>query len=290
MKKQLLIIALLITSIAANAQHANMDFENWSQDTDSVARPDNWIINQGMGTFGIFTDEDAQNGDKAIMISRWYWYTFDDAVQTAATTTKPIELTGFYKYTNNEIQLGNDTIQDTAHVYVYAKKWNAALQQNDTIGYGHVTFTETLAWTGLVCPIYYTSNEMPDSITIRLAPTEYNLVSGNGMCAYAGNNGTCSFFSVDNLSLNTTATGINDKPAERFKLYPNPAANELFISTTGNIQTYGYIIRDVMGKTVANGNLLNQSGRVDISGLASGLYTINIFECYQMTTLKFVKQ
>lgn len=288
MKKQLLIIALLITSVATNAQLANMDFENWSPSGDFVAHPDNWVINEGVGQFGIFRDLQPQQGNYAMTLSRWYYYTFDDAVQHSAVSFKPAELSGFYRYTDNWIQLGEEPYRDTAHVYVYATKWNNQTQQRDTLGTGHLNINAADQWTSFVCPVYYIGGEMPDSVTIRLAPTERNL-NGMGLCANQST-GWCSYFTVDNLSLSPIVTDIDDKPADRFKLYPNPAANELFLSTTGNIQTYGYFIYDATGKMVTSGNLGNQDRRIDISGLPGGLYTINLFECYQMTTLKFIKQ
>lgn len=289
MKKQLLIIALLITSVATNAQLANMDFENWSPSGDFVAHPDNWVINEGVGQFGIFRDLQPQQGNYAMTLSRWYYYTFDDAVQHSAVSFKPAELSGFYRYTDNWIQLGEEPYRDTAHVYVYATKWNNQTQQRDTLGTGHLNINAADQWTSFVCPVYYTDGEMPDSVTIRLAPTERNLDGGTGLCANKSS-GWCSYFTVDNLSLSPIVTDIDDKPAERFKLYPNPATNELFLSTTGNIQTYGYFIYDATGKMVTSGNLGDQDRRIDISGLPGGLYTINLFECYQMTTLKFIKQ
>jgi hypothetical protein len=64
----------------------------------------------------------------------------------------------------------------------------------------------------------------------------------------------------------------------------------LYVGTTNNIHTYGYFIYDAMGKRVGSGNLGTENRRVDITGLASGLYTLTIYENYEATTLTFVKQ
>lgn len=289
MKKQILIGLILLVGMNAKAQLQNLNFENW-QTTNSVEKPNNWVIKQGTGQFGIFKDADAQNGNYAIMLSRWYWYTYDDAVQTAAATIKPIELSGYYKYTDTKIVLSNgDTIQDTARVQVFAKKWNAALQQNDTIGRGFTVLKAADNWTALICPIYYTSNEIPDSITIRLSPTENNL-SGMGLCASNNNNGTCSYFSVDNLKLSETATGINDTKAATFALFPNPATDRLYIGTTSNTATFNYTIVDVMGKMVSAQNNHAAAMPVDIAALSKGVYFLTIQAGSHMATQKIIKQ
>lgn len=289
MKKQLVLSLMVLLSVTLSAQLQNMDFENWSQGNDSVHRPTNWVINQGWGQFGIFKDDYAQNGTYAIMLSRWYYYTFDDAVQTAATSIKPVELNGFFRYTGNLIQLGNDTLQDTAHVYVFAKKWNAVTQQNDTIGRGHVRFTEADYWTAFTCPIYYTTFDTPDSITIRLTPTERDL-DGMGICLGNNDNGTCSFFSVDNLTLHEVTTGLTNTTAEQFKLFPNPATDKVYIATTTPAKNISYTVVDATGKTISGQTLYNTGDAIDISTLRSGIYFMVVNNNGAVSAQKIVKQ
>lgn len=290
MKKQLIITAFILLGFTANAQLLNMDFENWDSTGVGYPLPDNWVIGQGTGQFGIYKDNNPQNGAYAMTLSRWYYYTFDDAVQSAPAPFKPAELSGYYRYTDNQIVQGEEEpYNDTAHVYVFATKWNVQSQQRDTLGQGSLDLHGAENWTFFNCPIYYTGNGLPDSVTILLAPTERHLNSPNGLCL-ASTDGYCSFFTVDNLSLSETVTSVSDKPADRFKLYPNPASDELYVGATNNFKTYGYFIYDAMGKRVGSGNLGTENRRVDITGLPSGLYTLTIYENYEATTLTFVKQ
>lgn len=287
MKKQL-ILFLALCAIGAKAQFVNTDFEDWTKGNDSIYRPNNWIINNSMGNFGIFRDNDAQNGNYAMTLSRWYYYTYDDAVQTAATATKPLALKGFFRYTDNDIFFSETAAKDTAHVYVYAKKWNAATQQNDTIGKGHAKLSEAANWTAFSCPIYYVNNQMPDSITIRLAPTENNINSVAGLCNSNGN-GWCSYFTVDNLNLSETV-GITPVEAPAFSLYPNPANDKVFIAAAIQNNIVQYTLVDATGKTIMADNNYNLGKEIDLSGLSTGLYILRIDSNGKASTHKIIKQ
>lgn len=283
-----MVLFMALCVISAKAQFVNMDFENWSQLSDSVYRPDSWLINQGLGQFGIYRDSLPQNGNFAMTLSRWYYYTFDDAVQTAATATKPITLQGFFRYTNNDILLGNNAVKDTAHVYVYVKKWNSATQQNDTIGRGHTKLLEATYWTPFSCPIYYTSSQVPDSITIRLAPTENNINTGSGLCNTSGS-GWCSYFTVDNLNLSETV-GIDNINIPEFKLYPNPAIDKLFIASSAQNTIIRYTIIDATGKIVASDTSYNPGKAIDVSALSNGLYILHVYSNGKTLSQKIIKQ
>lgn len=288
MKKMILLSMVLLAGLTTRAQLQNLSFENWNNTNADYPVPENWTINQGMGQFGIFRDSMPQEGTFAMTLSRWYYYTFDDAVQTAATTTKPVELSGFYRYTDNNISWGSGEVKDTAHVYIYAKKWNAITQQNDTIGRGHTKLLGSDFWATFTCPVYYTTNDLPDSITIRLAPTEYNFVSGNGMCNTNGN-GWCSYFTVDNLVLSETATGI-DETAKTFSVFPNPANDRLYVGSMLKATTFNYTIVDVMGKTIKAENSHAVGIPLDISTLNNGVYFVTIQAGNATATQKIIKQ
>lgn len=282
-----MVLLMMLWVFGAKAQFVNMDFENWSQNQDSVYRPDSWVVNQGFGQFGIYRDSLPQNGNFAMTLSRWYYYTFDDAVQTAATNVKPLVLHGFFRYTDNDIFFSETAVKDTAHVYVYAKKWNAAMQQNDTIGRGHAKLSEAAAWTAFSCPIYYVNNQLPDSITIRLAPTENNINTASGLCNSNGN-GWCSYFTVDNLTLSETV-GVNTIEAPVFKLYPNPATDKVFIASASANTIVQYTLIDATGKTVAADANYNLGKEIDLSALSTGLYVLHIYSNGKIASQKIIK-
>lgn len=86
----------------------------------------------------------------------------------------------------------------------------------------------------------------------------------------------------DKLSANTkidTATIVKTIDPEDFemfsKVYPNPASNELNIELQQK-QNVGYIISDITGKAISNGQLHDSLNQVDISNLASGIYIITL--------------
>lgn len=75
-----------------------------------------------------------------------------------------------------------------------------------------------------------------------------------------------------------------------FSLYPNPASEQVTISTSLKDQRSNvkYEVYDVLGKTALQGNLGNLSGtskqNIDISGLQAGIYFVNMnIDNYQVT-------
>lgn len=289
MKKQILLAALLITGISANAQLQNTSFENWTAAIDTVKHPDNWVINNGMGQFGVWRDDYSQDGQYALMLSRWYWYTYDDAVQRTTSTFKPLSFSGFYRYTGNLIQNGGSDYEDSAHVNIYATQWNSVLNRTDTLGRGELHLGGSEYWKGFSCPINYIMLGEPDSITVQLMPTKsYFDGTPMGMCTNAGENGTCSFFSVDNVALSPTLTGITDVPTKQFKVYPNPTTGDVFIASKDNLPV-DYDIIDITGRIVASKTNHQPGEPIDMSEVACGSYSVHIRWDMQRAVYKLIK-
>ncbi|MFD1015358.1 T9SS type A sorting domain-containing protein [Winogradskyella rapida] len=95
--------------------------------------------------------------------------------------------------------------------------------------------------------------------TIDLGAYEYNSTLG-----------------IDDVSLNTNSV----------KLYPNPASDKLFISTTAQVERL--VIYNINGQLVKQTNALTNS--VDVSQLPSGLYMVQIQTNTNTTTQKFLKK
>ena len=92
---------------------------------------------------------------------------------------------------------------------------------------------------------------------------------------YGLNNGNCAL-----------ATVAQNEP-EKVMLYPNPATTELFVNTQEKIS---YIIYNVLGKKVANGEVENSTTPIAISHLANGNYIIQIKNTAgEVKKVKFVK-
>ena len=75
------------------------------------------------------------------------------------------------------------------------------------------------------------------------------------------------------------------------KVYPVPAQNKLFIKNNSTEKECFFIIRNMQGKTVQNGNLTNKISSVDISNLKAGIYLIAFYSKeHQLITKKIIKQ
>jgi hypothetical protein len=90
------------------------------------------------------------------------------------------------------------------------------------------------------------------------------------------------------------STGITDY-GRYIKVYPNPAGDVINVQCTmNNVQSGGEIeIVDVYGKTVAiveTGRAPSLQARIDVSGLAAGMYFVRVMTEEGTVTKAFVKQ
>lgn len=79
--------------------------------------------------------------------------------------------------------------------------------------------------------------------------------------------------------MNEVITGINpieNKTHEDISIYPNPASNQVFIETSGDLSGCLLNVQDISGKNTASMTLKNISNTLDISGFESGIYIFNI--------------
>ncbi len=86
--------------------------------------------------------------------------------------------------------------------------------------------------------------------------------------------------------------GINDrKPNEiQFRIYPNPADNELNIDIL-NLRNCKFEIYNLIGQVIKSGNLNNDvTQKIDISQLQKGVYMIKISNSEVIKTHKFIKK
>lgn len=88
-------------------------------------------------------------------------------------------------------------------------------------------------------------------------------------------------------------TGINDHSTLNtvLSVFPNPASNELTVITEQQQEIYTAEMVDMQGKTVKKDRLINYGGlvnqnKIDVSGLAKGLYLLNVYSSTQMQSLK----
>ena len=86
--------------------------------------------------------------------------------------------------------------------------------------------------------------------------------------------------------------GIEDYLAKSVTLYPNPATNTLNVSVSdASIRITGVEIYNVYGQMInVEAQSLASQQRIDISGLASGVYYVRIVTDGGLVTKPFVKK
>jgi hypothetical protein len=62
------------------------------------------------------------------------------------------------------------------------------------------------------------------------------------------------------------------------QLYPNPAGNEIFVTSKDNVPGESYVISDQFGRQILTGKLTMETTSIDIKKLSAGLYYIQIGE------------
>jgi len=82
---------------------------------------------------------------------------------------------------------------------------------------------------------------------------------------------------------------VNNNYTENLKIYPNPVQNELNINGDVQFENLPFIILDLLGKQIVNGQWLNGQS-INVENLASGVYFIKIQTDKGMVTKKFVKE
>ena len=141
-----------------------------------------------------------------------------------------------------------------------------------------------------------TTNNAPGSFTIissgtyEEAPLEwtemtYDLSAYNNQQVYVGIHCVSSdafVFMVDDISINTSATGVKDQLSHKINIYPNPNNGEFAISL--NTVKATVKIYDVNGKLIINEIQNSTRKNYDLSNLQSGIYIVKIISNNEITT------
>ena len=96
---------------------------------------------------------------------------------------------------------------------------------------------------------------------------------------------------IDSYTTSTLAVNTVTKPESEITIYPNPAQNGLQIQTNrpANGQM-DIVISDLVGRELIHTTLSNTSEHINIEGLTTGMYFINIYCDGQSIAKKFIKQ
>ncbi|MDN3723010.1 T9SS type A sorting domain-containing protein [Aequorivita sp. SDUM287046] len=83
--------------------------------------------------------------------------------------------------------------------------------------------------------------------------------------------------------------GIADNENVEFRLYPNPANEQITIELSDASSNYQVAIYDVLGKKVYTSEI-QKVGQIDVSALASGTYLVKLNSDNKSSVVRFVKQ
>ncbi|MFZ4398685.1 MAG: T9SS type A sorting domain-containing protein [Bacteroidales bacterium] len=83
--------------------------------------------------------------------------------------------------------------------------------------------------------------------------------------------------------------GVIEKEPLMFNIYPNPASDYLVIEGKG-FKKLSFTIFNIVGQSVIAGNLVNNSSKINIASLNSGIYFIKIYTESKTKTIKFIKR
>ncbi|MXN90133.1 T9SS type A sorting domain-containing protein [Flavobacterium sp. Sd200] len=280
----------------ATAQLQNPGFEQWAIEPDGtdqtqVNRPLGWTIDNGRGLGPVNANyspviEDALTGNYSLMLGVWYSYLKDMATQTAPISYRPAALKGLYKYTDAMLTSDAGDLYDLASVTVHLTKWNEAASRHDTIGTGHVFLGGTIFASEFECEIVYTSDEIPDSITVKF---DCSVMDHEGYPVLFSSWGQSSLLTIDNIELieeessGRSSLGTGMQKQKYFAVYPNPTTDVVkFTDFKGDVEVY-----DATGKLVLS---QKQKESISVLSLQPGLYNVKLDDGKAIHTAKFIKK
>jgi hypothetical protein len=91
-----------------------------------------------------------------------------------------------------------------------------------------------------------------------------------------------------------TESEVYDWLDEKLSVYPNPASNYIFLKIPDRFYdqqvTYSYDLRDITGKIIISGTLINNPATIDLSYLNPSIYFLRVFnKSRESETFKIIK-
>ncbi|HEV7230049.1 MAG TPA: T9SS type A sorting domain-containing protein [Bacteroidia bacterium] len=280
MIRKILTLSFLCFAWTANAQQlSNSGFETW---TGNVPPP--WgTLDQAMAAAGlsgssyVTKSSSPHTGSFAAQIQTQaapligtvvqgalIYGTITINVSTQKATFKGLPFTYMPDGTTYYIK-GNLVAGDTTGVFVMLSKWNSVSGKRDTLGKGIDTVVSlTSTYVLRTVPIKYTLAGIPDSI-------QYIIASSGKKSPPVG-----TVITVDDVNLDF-ATGISEPlfTQPEFMLYPNPAQNQITLSS-GNDKARIFSIYDLSGRILMSHTITGRTSVIDLKDFQNGLYIYKI--------------
>ncbi|WP_411893900.1 immunoglobulin-like domain-containing protein [Winogradskyella sp. A2] len=137
--------------------------------------------------------------------------------------------------------------------------------------------------------------------TVTITPAQYNFAVNSGFRFQndaSGNNDQIFIDQVTITGISSGSRGSKDKleivgygePEElsefEISIYPNPVKGNIMNVEVSGVETFGYSIIDIVGKTVLKGK---SDGSINVSKLDGGVYFIKVNDGDEIITKKFIK-
>jgi hypothetical protein len=183
------------------------------------------------------------------------WYNGLKPIEGANTNYYNVTGSGFYYYTASPYLCPNVVAfsYDAFRVYIYDPEPPTITQSGDSL---------LASWN--LGQWYYEGEKIPGATSWILLP------QNDGHYQFEYKKSGC--YAISEPFLYTSSTSIPDVPSISFKLFPQPADTHLNIEADFHIEEFR--IFNSFGRQVDSGYL--NSGRIDISSLASGVYLLQI--------------
>ncbi|MDX1911161.1 MAG: T9SS type A sorting domain-containing protein [Saprospiraceae bacterium] len=280
-------VVFLLTSLnrgGMNAQSTlfNLDFEHWIDSTLTLDQAafdevgfmvEDPYLGQLYGWSGtqIHRTTDANNGNYAVVLNRWYNYAdgflslgtcdIEHSTCRLPLDSKVRKVSGYYKYFITDA----DTLMNArAQMVMVISGFENGIYK-DTIGRAVFHLLPKVEYTYFEATVDYNEADLQiDSFSLVFSST------GEIPSMYPLHN----FLILDDLSFEWTTTETSTDPGlEKITLLPNPGVDKFMIRSDLKLPDRANVcLVDVLGVTVLENMTFNRD--IDISGLAKGCYYV----------------
>ncbi len=276
MKKLLLVLLVMISQKALS--QIELDFNLGFEKLDSNGRIKGWYA-------GKLPVRNAYQGDYAAKIYTAY-INLGDALRLGSDgagvpfTKRVNKLKGYYKYEYGD----NCGYNDSCEAYIFLTKFNTQSRITDTIGKGKLFLGTTTMYKAFEVPVIYKNVDTPDTLQIVFISDVFD--KRGYACLIPINR----FFTIDALSLDlTTATGDVNSLKSVITLHPNPTSNTIHVDW-GKNEVTEIILKDTLGRILLKKAVFTEGVDVDLSGLPSGLYFVELAQKgHHLATRKVIR-
>jgi Secretion system C-terminal sorting domain len=187
------------------------------------------------------------------------WYFNGSPILGANTDTCGVWLSGDY-FVVSINQWGCAAFSDTVRAVFCDTSWRPAVLQNGVVLSTIDTTNNTLQW-------YLNNNPLVG----QTGPSINAAINGTYTLEVTNEYG-CVFTSLPIV----IAVGVDELPADRFVLLPNPANDQITVSITPGFGACTLFIMDISGRTVASEFITESRSQISTSQLQPGTYLVNL--------------